>query len=114
MPTDRSYADMASAMLLPENVRVRAMFGEYCLYHDDKPVAFICDNTVLLKPTTPLFSGAEELERREAYPGSKRYYVVPDDRLDTPWFRETVLEISSLVPAPKPKKKDVEKPTRRR
>lgn len=104
MATDKSYAEMVVTLLQPENVRVKAMFGEYCLYHDDKVTAFICDNTVLLKPTTPLFTGADELEQREAYPGSKLYFVAPDERLDTPWFKQTVLEISSLVPEKKPKK----------
>ncbi len=81
------------------------MFGEYCLYHDDKVVAFICDNRVLLKPTDPPIAAVEGLEMAEAYPGSRLYHAVPEDRLDQPWFRETVIALAAALPAPKAKKK---------
>ena len=32
-------------------LRTRRMFGEYCLYIDDKPVAFVCDDQLYVKPT---------------------------------------------------------------
>lgn len=114
MPTDPTFAELIVSLLQPERVWTRQQFGSYCLYHNHKPVAFLQNGQVLLKPTDPPFFGAEELERVQLFPGSRMYYIAPDDRLDTPWFRETILEISSLVPAPKPRKKDVEKPTRRR
>lgn len=105
MATDKDYAEMVAGMLHPENVRVKPMFGEYCLYHNDKVVAFICDNCVLLKPSNPVLPEIANLEQAEAYPGSKMYFVVPEDRLDTPWFRETVVALSDVMPAPKPKKR---------
>lgn len=105
MSTERAYADLVVGLLQPEDVRVRAMFGEYCLYHNNKPVAFICDNRVLLKPTDPPVPQIEGLTQSEAYPGSKLYWVAPEDLLDTPWFRETIVAMSERLPAPKPKKK---------
>lgn len=105
MSTEKEFAELVVGLLQPENIRVRAMFGEYCLYHNDKPVAFLCDNRVLLKPTNPPLDHFGGLEQAEAYPGSKLYYVAPEDRLDQPWFRETIVAISDVMPKPKPRKK---------
>lgn len=105
MSTEKAFAELVVGLLQPENVRVRAMFGEYCLYHDDKTVAFICDNRVLLKPVDPPLEQMRGLEQAEAYPGSKLYSVVPEHRLDKPWFRETIVALSAELPPPRPKKK---------
>ena len=32
-------------------LRTRRMFGEYCVYVDDKPVAFVRDDLLFVKPT---------------------------------------------------------------
>ena len=105
MSTEREYSELIVMLLQPEPVRVHPMFGEYCLYHNEKPIAFLCDNRVLLKPTNPPIDAVESLETGEAYPGSNLYYIAPEDRLDTPWFRETIVEMSRLLPKPKPRKK---------
>ena len=105
MSTEKSYTELIVSLLQPENVRVKPMFGEYCLYHNDKVVGFICDNRMLLKPTNPPMEQVSGLEQAEAYPGSKLYWVAPDDRLGTPWFRETILAMSDVLPAPKLKRK---------
>ena len=103
MSTEKAYTELIVSLLQPENVRVKPMFGEYCLYHNDKVVAFICDNRVLLKPTNPPVEQVDSLEQAEAYPGSKLYWVAPEDRLDTPWFRETIVAMSEVLPKPKRK-----------
>lgn len=51
MATRKETAEFVLDQLDPLPVHVRAMFGEYALYCDDKTVAFICDDTVFLKPT---------------------------------------------------------------
>ncbi len=33
------------------SLRTRRMFGEYCVYVGDKPVAFVCDDLLYVKPT---------------------------------------------------------------
>lgn len=105
MSTEKAFTELVVGLLQPENVRVKPMFGEYCLYHNDKVVAFVCDNRVLLKPTNPPVGQVDGLEQAEAYPGSKLYWVAPEDRLDTPWFRETIVAMSEVLPKSKPKKK---------
>lgn len=103
MSTEKAFAELIVGLLQPEDLRVKPMFGEYCLYHNDKVVAFICDNRVLLKPTSPPVQQVTGLEQAEAYPGSKLYWVAPEDRLGTPWFRETIVAMSEILPKPKRK-----------
>ena len=105
MTTRKETTEFVLDQLDPLPVRVRAMFGEYALYCDDKTVAFICDDTVLMKPTAV----AEEVLGSEtmmpAYPGSKMYYAVSGDRLENrEWFQDLVQRTADVLPAPKPKK----------
>ena len=110
MATRKVTADYVLDQLDPLPVRVRAMFGEYALYYDDKTVAFICDDTVFMKPTVI----AEEILGPEtmapAYPGSKLYYAVPGDSLENrEWFQDLVQRTADVLPTPKPKKSKVSK-----
>ena len=105
MATRKETAEYVLDQLDPLPVRVRAMFGEYALYCDDKTVAFICDDTVFMKPTTV----AEEVlgpdTMAPAYPGSKLYYAVPGDRLENrEWFQDLVQRTADILPLPAPKK----------
>ncbi|MBX3092395.1 MAG: TfoX/Sxy family protein [Cryobacterium sp.] len=105
MSTRRETADFVLDQLDPLPVHVRSMFGEFALYCDDKTVAFICDDTVFMKPTAV----AEEMLGPEtmapAYPGSKLYYAVPGDRLENrEWLQKLVQSTADILPLPKPKK----------
>lgn len=105
MSTRKETAEYVLDQLDPLPVSVRAMFGEYALYYDGKTVAFICDDTVFMKPTVV----AEEVLGPEtmapAYPGSKMYYAVPGENLENrEWFQELVQRTAEVLPAPKPKK----------
>ena len=106
MATRRETVEYVLDQLDPLPVRARSMFGEYALYCDEKTVAFICDDTVFMKPTTV----GEELLGPEAlapaYPGSKLYYAVPGDRLENhEWLQELVQRTADVLPAPRPKPK---------
>ncbi len=105
MATRKETTEYVLDQLDPLPVRAKSMFGEYALYCDEKTVAFICDDTVFMKPTAV----AEELLGPEtmapAYPGSKLYYAVPGDRLENrEWFQDLVQRTADVLPMPKPKK----------
>ena len=51
----------------------RKMFGEYALYLGGKTVAFVCDDTLFIKPTAGALALLPDTERGPAYPGSKDY-----------------------------------------
>jgi TfoX/Sxy family transcriptional regulator of competence genes len=89
-----------------ERFSVKPMFGEYALYADGKPVAFICDDQLFVKILPESAALENKCERAPAYPGSKDYYLVPeeliigDDKLS-----ELLIRIGGVVPFPKSRKK---------
>ena len=105
MATRQETTEFILDQLHPLPVRVRAMFGEYALYLVDKVVAFICDDTLFMKPTSVGAELLSEADMAPAYPGSKLYYAVPRDKLeDREWLQDFVVRTAELVPSPKPKK----------
>jgi DNA transformation protein len=89
----------------PDRFTVKPMFGEFALYADGKPVAFICDDQLFVKilPESAVLDG--RCERAPAYPGSKDYYLVPEELIagdrDLPGL---LLRIGEVLPLPKPKR----------
>lgn len=88
---------------LPET-RTRKMFGEYCLYLDDKPIAFVCDDELFVKPTTSGRDFIGEPEDAQAYPGSSLYFRVTQDQWEDRDFLVELLYLTGdELPASKPK-----------
>jgi TfoX/Sxy family transcriptional regulator of competence genes len=110
MATRKETTDYVLDQLDPLPVRVRSMFGEYALYCDEKTVAFICDDTVFMKPTVVADEVLGPDTMAPAYPGSKLYYAVPGDRLENrEWFQDLVQRTADILPMPKPKKPKTKK-----
>lgn len=81
----------------------RKMFGEYALYLDGRTVAFVCDDTLFIKPTPGALSLLPDAERGPAYPGSKDY-IIGSAFLDDPDLCVRALRLVwADTPAPKPK-----------
>lgn len=90
----------------PDRFSVKPMFGEYALYADGKPVAFICDDQLLVKILPESATLENRCERAPAYPGSKDYYLIPEDMITGDnKLPELLLHVGSVVPFPKAKKK---------
>lgn len=105
MATRKETVEFVLDQLDPLPVRARSMFGEYALYCDEKTVAFICDDTVFMKPTdvAEKLLGPDTLA--PAYPGSKLYYAIPGDQLENrEWLQDLVQRTADILPAPKPKR----------
>jgi TfoX/Sxy family transcriptional regulator of competence genes len=93
------------------NIRTRKMFGEYCLYCDDKPVAFVCDDELFVKPTEAGREYIGDPVEAPAYPGSKMYYLVSGDRWeDREWITGLIDVTATALPPAKPKPKPKPKP----
>lgn len=109
MATDRRTATFIVDQLGDLDVRVRAMFGEYALYCDDRVVGFICDDELLIKPTEAGLAFASDLPMGRPYPAAKDHLLVDGDRIENhEWLRHLVRVTADALPAPKPK------PVRRR
>jgi len=85
---------------------VRPMFGEFALYADGKPVAFICDDQLFVKIMPESAALVAQCEKAPAYPGSKDYYLVPEHMISADRsLPEVLLRMGSALPFPKAKKK---------
>ena len=90
--------------LAPLPLSSRKMFGEYALYLDGKTVAFVCDDTLFIKPTAGANALLPDAERGPAYPGSKDY-IIGSETLDDPDLCSRALRaVAADTPPPKPKK----------
>ena len=107
MPTKQATVDHLLEQLATAGpVTARKMFGEYCVYLSEKPVALVCDDRLYLKPTTAGRELAPDAEEAPPYPGAKPHLVIPaewwaDGRRMAELLRATFEEL----PRPKPKKK---------
>ena len=82
----------------------RKMFGEYALYLDGIVVAFVCDDTLFIKPTPGALALLPDAEKGPAYPGSKDY-IIGSDVLDDPDLCIRALQaVATDAPPAKPKK----------
>ena len=87
-------------------VTARKMFGEFCVYLNDKPVALVCDDTLFVKPTAAGRELVPGVAEGPPYPGAKPHLrFAPDE-----WDRETLCELLRVtfaeLPAPKKKSRD--------
>lgn len=74
--------------------RTRKMFGEYCLYLDDRPIAFVCDDELFVKPTGSGRDFIGEPEQAHAYPGSSLYFRITQDQWENRDWLVEVLRLS--------------------
>lgn len=84
-------------------IRARKMFGDYCIYVDEKPVLLACDNIVYIKKHAAIASLMQNAECGYPYDGAKEHYI-----LDIEHRKEAIYVIKTLlphIPQPKPKKK---------
>ena len=85
-------------------VSFKKMFGEYALYVGSKPVAFVCDNQLFLKPTDAGRAVLPNVVEGSPYPGAKPYFLL-NEHLDDHELLSTLFQVTeSALPTPKPKK----------
>lgn len=90
----------------PERFNVKSMFGEFAIYADGKTVGFICDDQLFLKIIPESSVLDEACERAPIFPGSKDYYLVPEDRITgDQQLPGLLLRMAEALPMPKAKKK---------
>lgn len=108
MATNKDFAQYILGIMGIERFSAKPMFSEYCIYCDAKPVGFICDNRLLIKPMPQSSMLEESCEKDHAYPGSKLYYVIEEDKIDDLNLREICYKMAFAIPqkkikTPKPK-----------
>jgi len=87
-------------------VTAKKMFGEYCIYLNDKPVALVCDDQLYLKPTAAGRELLPDAAEESPYPGAKLHLVLERELWnDREMLRQVVRATFEVLPLPKPRKK---------
>ncbi|WP_133479063.1 TfoX/Sxy family protein [Cognatilysobacter segetis] len=85
----------------------KRMFGEYCLYRNGLPVAFVCDDVLFVKDTPAgreVIAEATTPQFGPPYPGAKLYLrLSPDAWDDGEWLRRVLDATAAALPAPRPR-----------
>ncbi|GAB6197399.1 TfoX/Sxy family protein [Lysobacter xanthus] len=109
MATDPGTIEFLVDQLGPRRAAysTKRMFGEYCLYHDGVPVAFVCDDVLFVKDTAPgreAIATAAEPAFGPPYPGAKPYLrIAPDLWDDGDWLVRVLEATAAALPRPKPR-----------
>ena len=104
MGTDLNYIQYVVEQVgLGSRLTHKKMFGEYALYVDGKVVAFVCDNSLFVKPSQAAVKLTPHLPQRAPYPGARNYPVADELLDDSDSLRRLILETAALMPEPKPK-----------
>lgn len=105
MATDQDFIEYVTEQVgLGSRLTSKKMFGEYALYLDGKVVAFVCDNSLFIKPSSAAAALAPNLPQRPPYPGAKDYPVADELLDDTDSLKRLISETATLMPAPRPAK----------
>lgn len=83
--------------------RYKKMFGEYCVYANDKPVLLICDNTVYVKMLPCIEGLMDNILTNPPYNGAKPHYLL--DIEDGELMKNVIVVLEQNTPLPKPRKK---------
>lgn len=105
MATSQDTMDFLLDQLSPlGEASAKRMFGEYCLYLAGKPVGFVCDDQLYLKPT----EGGQALlaapVEGSPYPGARPHLLITPDQWEDPeWLCSIVRTTARELPQSKPK-----------
>ena len=107
MPTQQSIIDeLLDRLARAGRVTARKMFGEYCLYLDDKPVALVCDDTLYVKSTAAGHLAMPNTPEGPPYPNAKPHMKFPPESWDDREALCALLRITfDELPEPKTKKR---------
>lgn len=79
MATSREYADFIRGKFSRlDVVTVRPMMGEYVIHMAGKVLGFIGDEQLLLEPGPTIDRLLPDVGKRELFPGSKLFCIIPD------------------------------------
>jgi TfoX/Sxy family transcriptional regulator of competence genes len=105
MASDQRTADYVTDQLSPLEAHTARMFGEYAVYVEGKVVAFICDDTLFIKPSDADAAALEGTYLAPPHPRAKDYHAVPGDLLeDRDWLQTAIRATADALPVPPPKK----------
>lgn len=104
MACSNEYIDFICLQLAGAGVvRARKMFGDYCIYVDEKPVVLACDEIAYVKKHAAIAGMMEDAEVGFPYDGAKEHYILYVEHADR--AQAIVKTLWPHLPFPKQKKK---------
>lgn len=83
-------------------VRSRKMFGDWCIYVDEKPVVLACDDIAYVKKHPAVASLMPGAECGFPYEGAKEHYILDIEHRDA--AVKVIRALWVVLPYPKPKR----------
>lgn len=84
-------------------LRHRKMFGEYCIYVNEKPIVLVCDDQVFIKIIPELAEIMASAEKGFPYEGASERYILDIENRNL--ARKAISILEQNTPLPKPKRK---------
>lgn len=98
------YIEFVCAQLHGVGVlRSRRMFGDWCIYVDEKPVILACDGQCYVKMHAAIADLMQEAQTGYPYEGAKLHYLLDVDHGEQ--ARAVVRQLVAVLPYPKTKKR---------
>lgn len=82
-------------------IRTRKMFGDYCIYVDEKPVILACDEIAYIKKHEAIAEMMMDAEVGFPYDGAKEHYILDIEHTDK--TKEVIRVLLPYLHFPKPK-----------
>ncbi len=106
MASSQEYIDFVCTQLQGVGViRTLKMFGDWCIYVDEKPVLLVCDEQCYIKKHEAIAELMQEAQVGFPYDGAKEHYILDIEHQNM--ARTVVTRLAEVLPYPKPKKKAV-------
>lgn len=83
-------------------IRARKMFGDWCIYIDEKPIILACDNLCYVKKHSVIAELMNDALTGHPYDGAKEHYILDIEHPDM--ANKIVKTLLPVIPYPKKKK----------
>lgn len=103
MACSQDYIDFVCSQLSGVGVvRTRKMFGDWCIYVDEKPVILACDEQCFVKKHDAIVDLMQDAQTGFPYEGAKIHYILDIEHAET--ARKVVQRLLEVLPYPKTRK----------
>ena len=103
MACSKEYIDFLCSQLQNIGVvRPKKMFGDWCIYVDEKPVILACDEICYVKKHEAIADLMQGAECGFPYDGAKEHYILDIDHCEA--MLPVIKKLVEVLPYPKKKK----------
>lgn len=100
MASSQEYIDFVCSQLKGAGViRTRRMFGDWCIYVDEKPVMLVCDEQCYVKKHEAILALMQEAQVGFPYDGVKEHYILDIEHREN--ALAVVKKLAEVLPYPK-------------